>query len=533
MKSEKQSRIGIWRIFLWASAMAFSPAALAQSTEKEAEPPADAGSPDDPSALTVSPQEANASAADARAELLEAQISSLQAQLDELKKALPKATPSWKGAPQFADADAGWSFKVRGRLMVDAAHTSKPDNYVANRNLGFNARVRRARIGVEGGMPGGFGYKAEVDYANGAVGFGDVILTYAPAKSSFSAAIGNQESLNGMEQQTSSRWSSFVERAQINDAFGNTRRLGVAFGYKSADNVFRADAGLFTAHSIDASVDNDGWIGAGRVTYAPPVGPGFIHLGANFQHRQFQSNNNGIASVSTGAPSTNQVARYRARPFLQTTDVRYVDTGNFAAESDNIFGVEAYGVFKSLHLGGEAQYLKVNAYAPGSIRTGLDAFAGGSAVTPTGDPSFWGGHFEIGYFLTGETRGYKNGLWDRTKVLNPYEKGGTGAVQLVARYDYLDLDSAKLKLGPTNNFANGATSLAALNTRLGRGGKQTGYQLGVTWIPMDYVRFMLNYIHTEVEGGPFAATVLPLSTAPVDQRKFSTDAVALRAQVDF
>ena len=232
-----------------------------------------------------------------------------------------------------------------------------------------------------------------------------------------------------MEQQTSSRWSSFIERAQVNDAFGNTRRLGLSAGFKSSDNLFRVDVGAFTAHSIDASVDNDGWIGAARMTYAPFVGNGFVHLGANYQHREFQSNNNGVASVSTGAPSTNQIARYRARPFLQTTDQRFVDTGNFAASGDDIFGVEAYGVFKSLHLGGEAQMIKVHATPPAASPQGLTLLRA-APLLPHRDPSFWGGHFEVGYFLTGETRGYKNGTWDRTKVLKPFSKGGMGAVQL-------------------------------------------------------------------------------------------------------
>lgn len=525
-------RFTLLRVLLWASAMAFAPQVNAQTADKQVEPPTDAPAPE--SVDTVVPaEEANISAADARAAALEAQIEGLQAQITELKAAVTKATPSWKGAPQFADADDGWSFKVRGRLMLDTAYAPKPDNFATNRNLGFNTRVRRFRIGVEGGLPGGFGYKAEVDYANSAVGFGDVVLTYAPAGKIFGFSFGNQESLDGMEQITSSRWSSFIERAQANDAFGNTRRLGLVLGLHSKDNLLRFDTGLFAAHSIDASLDNDGWIGAARATYTPYVGNGFVHLGLNFQHREFQSNDNGVASTSGGAPSTNQIARYRARPFLQTTDVRYVDTGSFAAKSDNIFGAELYGVFKSLHVGGEVQYTKVNAYRAGDIATGLDAFNGGSLVTPTGDPSFFSGFFEVGYFLTGETRGYKNGAWDRTKVLHPFNKGGSGAFQLIGRFDYLDLDSSKLKDGLTNNFATGATSLAALNSRLGRGGKQTGYLAGLTWIPTDYVRFLFNYIHTEVEGGPLAATVKPLSTAPVDQRKYSTDAFAIRASIDW
>jgi phosphate-selective porin OprO and OprP len=526
-------RFEFLRLLLCTSALAFTQTGYAQTVVKEAEPPANAPSPDDPALLKVGTEEQNASASDARAALLEAQIAGLQAQLDEMKKLITKASPSWKGAPQVADADAGWSFKVRGRLMLDAAYTGKPDFYVANKNLGFNTRIRRFRIGVEGAVPGGFGYKAEVDYANATIGFGDVILTYSPLSSPFTLSLGNQESLDGMEQQSSARWSSFIERSQMNDAFGNTRRLGFAAGYKSADNLFRADAGIFAAHSIDASVDNDGWIGSARLTYTPFVGPGFVHAGVNFQHRKFQTNDNAIASVSVGAPSTNQIARYRARPFLQTTDVRYVDTGNFAAKSDSIYGAELYGVFRSLHVGGEAQVIKVSTYRPGSISTGLNAFTGGSLVAPASNPSFFSAFGEVGYFLTGETRGYKNGLWDRTKVLNPFNKGGWGAVQVIGRVDYLNLNSSKLQSAVTNNFANGTTTLAAVNARLGRGGKQIGYLLGATWIPMDYVRFMANVIHTNVKGGPLAATVRPFSPLPVDQRTFVTDAFALRAQFDF
>jgi phosphate-selective porin OprO and OprP len=516
-----------------ASTLALIAAVPALAQDKEAEPPADAPSPDDAALLTVDQDEANRSPAEAKTAVLEAQIAALQAQLDALKVQVAKATPTWKGAPLQEDKEEGWSFKVRGRLMLDAAYAGTPPNYTANRNLGFNARVRRARIGVEGSIPGGFGYKAEVDYANSAIGFGDVVLSYAPTNAPITVTLGNHESLNGMEQQTSSRWSSFIERAQVNDAFGNTRRLGLSAGYRSSDNLFRIDAGIFAAHSIDASVDNDGWIGAARMTYTPYVGNGFVHLGLNYQHREFQSNNNAVASVSTGSPSTNQFARYRARPFLQTTDVRFADTGNIAAKGDDIFGAELYGVFKSLHIGGEAQMLKVRTYRPGDIATGLDAFTGGTGVTPFANPSFWGGHVEVGYFLTGETRGYKNGLWDRTKVLKPLGKGGMGALQLLARFDYLDLDDTKLIAAPTNTFATGANVLASAASRQARGGKQLGYLAGITWIPTDYVRFLLNYIHTDVEGGPFAATADPTSTDPVNRRSYTTDSVALRAQFDF
>jgi phosphate-selective porin len=90
-----------------------------------------------------------------------------------------------------------------------------------------------------------------------------------------------------------------------------------------------------------------------------------------------------------------------------------------------------------------------------------------------------------------------------------------------------------LKNGVTNNFATGSNSLAALNARLGRGGTQTSYLLALNWYPIDYIRFMLNYGRVNVEGGPLAATVDPLSTQAVDKRDYSVDVLAARMQLEF
>ena len=471
--------------------------------------------------------------AQARIELLQEQVSALQEALEQVKASMVKATPSWKGAPEFADKDAGFTFKPRGRIQYDAGYVNNPDENLVTRNLGFNTRARRIRLGAEGAIPGGFGYKFEADFANAGVGFGDVILTYAPSGKPYSFAIGNHETFNGLEQMTSSRFTSFTERGAFDDAFINTRRIGLSGGWVNTAGDLRFNAGLFAAHSIDSSFDNEGWIGAARAVYSPLMDGNQLHFGLNFQHRQFQSNNGSTASTSQGAPSTNQLARYRARPFTQLTDVRFVDTGNFAAKSDNIVGLELAGIFKSLHLAAEGQYLRTDAYNRGHrFPAGddpLDQFAGPTALVPDGDPSFWGGYVEAGYFLTGETRGYKNGLWDRTKVLKPFSKGGWGALQINGRVDYLDLDSDKLKNGFTNNFVTGVSSPSV---NLSRGGKQLGLLAGLIWIPEDWMRFYLQYSHARITGGPQAAVADP-GTGALDERNYGVDVVATRAQIDF
>lgn len=485
----------------------------------------------------VSEERARADAAEAKLAQAQSDASAARAETAKLAAVVPPKPATeiaWKGAPELSTKD-GWSFKPRGRLHLDAGTVSTPGE-LSNPNLGGNIRVRRARLGAEGTIPGGIGYKVEADFANGSVGFGDVLVSYSPANAPVSVRVGNFESLDGLEQISSSNYLSFLERAAFNDAFLNSRRLGAAVAVTSKDKALRAEVGVFGAHTIDSSFDNDGWIGAARLVYAPKALGGQLHLAANYQHRDFASNISGGTSSGTNMPSTNQLARYRARPNSQLTDVRFVDTGSFAAHGDDIFGLEAAAIFKGLYVTGEAQWLKARAYRAGDLASGADVFSGGnSAVVGTGKPGFFGAYGEVGYFLTGETRGYKQGegTWARTKVLNPWSKGGLGAIQLAARYEYLDLYDDALVSGPTNNFTTGTSALAALSGRLGRGGTQSSYLFGVNWYASDYLRLMLNYGRIEVEGGPLAASVAPSSLEPVNQRDYGINVLQTRLQFDF
>jgi phosphate-selective porin OprO/OprP len=521
------------RALFAGTAMLMSTAGFAQSQEPQPDP-------SDATADAAIAAAGQVDDAQAKIELLQAQVEALQESLAQIQATMVKTTPTWKGAPLYEDKEAGWSFKPRGRLQYDVGYVTNPNDSIITRNLGFNTRARRIRLGAEGTIPGGFGYKAEMDYANGSVGFGDVILTYASKRLPLTVAIGNQETLNGLEQISSSRFSSFVERAAFDDAFINTRRLGINVGYGNKAGDLRVNAGLFAAHSIDSSLDNDGWIGAARAVYSPMSGANQLHFGVNYQHREFQSNNGATVASSAGQPSTNQLARYRARPFTQLTDQRFVDTGNFAAKSDDIIGLEAAGIFKSLHLAAEGQYLRARGYdafdriipSASEPTDVLNLFPTATQYVASGNPSFWGGYVEAGYFLTGETRGYKAGAWDRTKVLKPFSKGGIGAIQLIGRVDYLDLDSSALRGGCTNNFVTGASCTTAAS-QAGKGGTQLGLLGGLTWIPEDYMRVLINYSHARITGGPLAATVDPTSTKPLNKRRYGNDTVQARFQVDF
>src|SRR3546814_4332953 len=91
--------------------------------------------------------------------------------------------------------------------------------------------IRRARRGVEGTIPGGFGYKFEADFADNGVELMDALLTYKAKGLTFT--VGQHNNFQGLEELSSSNDTSFLERAAFTDAFGFQRRLGLSAQYQT------------------------------------------------------------------------------------------------------------------------------------------------------------------------------------------------------------------------------------------------------------------------------------------------------------
>ncbi len=164
------NRLSMTAALLAGSALGMTAPAFAAQEQAAAQEPSEPDASDTTADETIAAA-TQLDQAQSQIELLQAQVEALQESIEQVKSQMVKATPSWKGAPQWEDKDEGWSFKPRGRIQYDAGFVSEPDNIV-NRNLGFNTRARRLRLGAEGTIPGGFGYKCEMDFANSSVGSG-------------------------------------------------------------------------------------------------------------------------------------------------------------------------------------------------------------------------------------------------------------------------------------------------------------------------------------------------------------------------
>lgn len=341
---------------------------------------------------------------------------------------------------------------------------------IGSKSLGIGSEFRRAYLGVDGTIPGNFGYRIEADFANSSVELTDVFLTYNGIRN-VTVTLGQQKPFESMEDTESDLFTSFMERASFNTAFGFERRLGLSAQYQKG--MVLAQVGAFTDNVSDLNADsNNSYSIDGRFALQPKLMGGQLHLGGSAHYHDL---NDGYSTV-----------RYRARPFTHTTDVRFVDTKAISALSETNYGLEFAWTGGPLHFAAESQWMKTN--RPGALA----------------DPTFNGGYAEAGLFLTkGDTLPYRlaDGAWGRIKPKNPVDKGGIGAVQVNVRYDWLDLND------------NGVI-----------GGRQQLAGASLLWVPTDYVRFILDYGHMWINDAAVAAGT---------DRSYSADVLGMRAQFDF
>ncbi|MBW7837604.1 MAG: hypothetical protein H3C28_13320 [Sphingomonadales bacterium] len=405
-------------------------------------------------------------------EQLQQQIDALQAQINEMKETQKKAAAEgikvkWEPAPKISSADGRFEMNLRGRIFVDAAWISDDDNALDDDATEFRA----ARLGIEGKAWNNVKYKFEADFADNEVEITDAIIGYDIGVGE--VMVGNFKTFNSLEELTSSRFITFMERGGNTDAFSFERQLGVGVQLGGENWSFGVGAQKGTA---SGGSGNQGETISARATFAPKIGNnGLVHLGAHYRYRK--------------AGADESLYRYRQRPHQHLASTRLVSTPSLY-DNDSLIGLELAGVFGPFSAQGEYMWIKAD-----------------RAVEVVGfdDPTFNAWYADVSWFLTGESRAYKaeEGSFNRVKVKKPVYEGGFGAWQVGIRYDVVDLIDE-------NIF----------------GGKQKTWIFGVNWHLNDYSRIMMNYSKSDI------SDAFAVAANGVDGEN-GVDAFGMRFQVDW
>ena len=303
------------------------------------------------------------------------------------------------------------TIKIGGRFMEDFSFFSGGEETEAALGSAFEdgAEVRRARIRVFGDLSENIAYKMEYDWASGSASLADGYLKLKTFDGS--VIVGHQYEPFGFEEQTSSRFITFLERANISGAFAPSRNMGVT--YWRANDTHTFGAGVFRDTDKQGKSADQGWGATARYVVRPVFEDGgrkLVHVG-----------------VSASMRAADGSASFSARPDNHFAP-KFVDTGVLAADEVLLLGVEAGWQQGALHGMVEWQQADISSDATGGL-----------------EPTFDGFSVQVGYFLTGESRGYKTGnaVWERVKPhSNALSNGGKGAWEVAGRYSTLDLTEA-------------------------------------------------------------------------------------------
>ena len=225
--------------------------------------------------------------ADAKAQAAAAQTTAADAKGSDLDLKV-----KWKGAPELSSSDGKFKFKVRGRVMADYDHINQDFNVTGRPDVSA-VELRRARLGVEGVVFYDVKYKFEADFADNEVAIKDAYVAYAGFKPKDwgigEIRAGNQYVYNSIEEITSSRFITFLERPAYQEAFFLDRQIGAAILAGSEHWSFQTGIyGAPVAEVTDYLQDQNAY--SVRLTVAPINRDvngvhQVLHLGASYRHR--------------------------------------------------------------------------------------------------------------------------------------------------------------------------------------------------------------------------------------------------------
>ncbi|MDX9973774.1 MAG: porin [FCB group bacterium] len=414
----------------------------------------------------------------AQVKALEQQQAAAAAEQTAVKEAQAKKAPAaivTAGQDGFtiASPDKAFTMKVSGRIQFDTSWFSEDNDLkysVGDQQdaFGFNS----ARLRLNGKLFDNIEYMMEYEFAtqNGAdnAEFKDVYLQLNDIPYGRDLAgnvtVGHFREPFSFEQLTSARYIMFVQRSLM-DSLVPSRNPGIQWsdailGEEKKERMTYALGVFKEADNWPSSNDADedqGYSFTGRVTglpYYANEGRQLLHLGFGYSHR-----NPDGAVVAYSARPENKLSQFRyvnvdATPLYRLRDAR--------ADDIDLYNLELASVLGPFSLQSE--------YTLSEVDTTFD-----------NTRQFSGYYAQMGYFLTGEHRPYKNsaGVFDKVKPANNFGWGaedGWGAWEVAARYSSLD-------------FSDGGV----------RGGEQEDVTLGLSWYLNANTRVMWNYIHGEVD----------------------------------
>lgn len=421
---------------------------------------------------------------DEKIDALQAQLNTLKSQrdldqelADKAAAKTPVATLDKKGL-KFVSADGKYELDINAQVNIDAR------NYGSGASAGSDdvfARLIRPTIS---GRAGNAFFKVTPEFAGSSVSSASLVDGYIGYKFSNAAQIqaGKFKSPIGLERLQSAADILFTERGHSTNLVPN-RDSGVQLSGNLIPNVLEYQLGVFDGATDNANIANDS-DNQKDVAYRIFATP-FSQSGAVWL-QGFGIGWAGSTGKHLGNATTTQLPSYKTPG--QLTFFKFA-SGAFANGKETRSNPEAY--FYLNNFGLLADYVEAKQQVANAVKS---AELTQRALDVSGS-----------WVLTGESVGFKGGV-KPAHDFNP-KNGGWGALELVARYGYTDIDNAA--------FTDGFASISSAAS------KATSTGVGLSWYWSENVKWLLDYDQTKFKGGAAAG-------ADRADEKFTSAAIQFR-----
>jgi phosphate-selective porin OprO/OprP len=374
------------------------------------------------------------------------------------------------------------------------------------------ADFRRARLGARAELANNMNAFMQFDFAaQGRPTFTDVWFEWTDLPLVGNVRVGQWKQPFSLEVVSSFRYTTFMERSVLFQAFTPFRHIGIG-AYDHADDLMSTWAASYIRTGQDqfgGSLSTDGGNGlVGRVTrlswYDESDGRSYLHLGGDYylnvppRHATIFRT---IPEIFVGQHANGALGTggFPVPDGIDGTPF-FVNTGPLLnVDHVHTFDLEALWVHGPLSVQAEAMAALVD-------RT--------TAATST----LHGEYVQVAWFLTGEHRPYDRvaGAIDRVRPFEDFflvntDSGlecGKGAWEVAVRYSHIDLDDTSVSGGVLDDIT-----------------------FGVNWYSNPYCKVVFNYIHSWRQSPTSPPS--PPGNGPAVAVKSEANAFGIRAQMDF
>lgn len=351
--------------------------------------------------------------------------------------------------------EKGYKFWMDNRVQMDAAHYFGLKNGMTGDDgepvMRGGVMMRRVRMAAKAEVGAGWFGEVDLNFSDGVFELEDAYAGYRGLKN-FEFKAGNFKEDFSMEETTTSRYTTFMERAMAVSTFAPSRHIGLQARWQPRPFI-RASAGISwqlvdnadTRYNVEEFNKAGKGIGAnytGKIVWMPWAEREFqgLHIGYNVSYRaasKTDDDRDGAEALGRGYNGD----YFSTRNTTSVNRTKFISTEYYGVDHDLLHGFELAGYWKGFRVGGEF-ILNRSVMDPHSPHLSVN----------TKTKTFYGYYAQASYLLFGGKQRYDN---VQSEFTQPTRGRSWGDIELMARFDYLNLNSEDVYGGSGQNFSLG------------------------------------------------------------------------------